>query len=122
MNRILRSQAMETIYITIQVRGFGMLFLLGRYSPTYCTKKAENLATKQDIGEIIPRSTHRILFPPCLASSHGFSPSLGQALSLCGILSGAPLLHKSASSRGTLSPCGVVDTNLVTVSEGEGVV
>lgn len=51
---------MEKIYLVLEILiliGFiGLILLLRKYLPSYLTKKAENLATKQDIGEI----THRI--------------------------------------------------------------
>ncbi len=51
---------MEKIHLALQVLILGSigLFILfiRKYFPTYITKKAENLATKEDIGEI----THRV--------------------------------------------------------------
>ncbi len=51
---------MEKIHLALQVlilESIGLFILfLRKYFPTYITKKAENLATKEDIGEI----THRV--------------------------------------------------------------
>jgi hypothetical protein len=51
---------MEKIQLALQILFLvgigGLVLLLRKYLPTYLTKKAENLATKEDIGEI----THRV--------------------------------------------------------------
>jgi hypothetical protein len=51
---------MEKIHLVLQVLILGgisgLVLLLRKYLPTYLTKKAENLATKEDISEI----THRV--------------------------------------------------------------